>query len=62
MVISRNGLASFCGRKDNEKYGEYFEWLYYKIKKRLKESAKIESHIDIQKQNAEESIFIQKQN
>lgn len=19
-------------RKDNEKYGEYFEWLYYKIK------------------------------
>ena len=31
-------------------------------KKRLKESAKIESHIDIQKQNAEESIFIQKQN
>ena len=20
MVISRNGLASFCGRKDNEKY------------------------------------------
>ena len=49
-------------RKDNEKYGEYFEWLYYKIKKRLKESAKIESHIDIQKQNAEESIFIQKQN
>lgn len=35
---------------------------HYKIKKRLKESAKIESHIDIQKQNAEESIFIQKQN
>ena len=26
-------------------------------KKRLKESAKIESHIDIQEQNAEESSF-----
>ncbi|WP_390607273.1 acyltransferase [Dorea longicatena] len=44
-------------RKDNEKYGEYFEWLYYKIKKRLKESAKIESHVDIQEQNAEGSSF-----
>lgn len=44
-------------RKDNEKYGEYFEWLYCKIKKRLKEHTKIEAYIDIQEQNAEESSF-----
>ena len=47
-------------RQDNEKYGEYFEWLYYKIKRRIRELPTGEKHTDIQNLHFEESRFYTK--
>lgn len=45
-------------RKDNSKYGEYFEWLYYKIKGRTKENVEYIAKTKPAVQHVNETSFL----